>query len=98
MNYVPVFRPIVQQEMDEAYAWYEERSPELADDFLACVYQQVDLVCQMPEAYRLIYRDVRRTLVKRFPYAIQYRIVSSRIIIIAVVHMRKNPRTVRSRS
>jgi hypothetical protein len=25
--------------------------------------------------------------VKRFPYAIQYRIVSSRIIIIAVVHM-----------
>jgi plasmid stabilization system protein ParE len=98
MNYVPVFRPIVQQEMDEAYDWYEIQRPELGDEFLECVSQQVHLICQAPEAYRIIYRDVRRALVKRFPYAIYYRIISSRIIIIAVIHTRRNPKKIKSRT
>jgi plasmid stabilization system protein ParE len=98
MNYVPVFRPIVQEEVDQAYQWYETQRPELGDEFLDCVSRQVNLICQMPEAYRLVYRDVRRSLVKRFPYAIYYRIVSSRIIIIAVIHTRKNARKIQSRT
>ncbi|MFM2429512.1 MAG: hypothetical protein RLZZ511_725 [Cyanobacteriota bacterium] len=98
MNYVPVFRSIIKSEIDQAYEWYESQRPELGDEFLECIHQQVNLICQVPEAYRVIYRDVRRVLVKRFPYAIYYRIISSRIIIIAVIHTRKNQNKIRLRT
>ena len=35
----------------------------------------------MPESYPVVYRDIRRALVRRFPYVIYYRIVSSRVIL-----------------
>ncbi|WP_396133662.1 type II toxin-antitoxin system RelE/ParE family toxin [Chamaesiphon sp. OTE_75_metabat_556] len=45
----------------------------------------------MPESYPAVYRDVRRSIVRRFPYTIYYRIVSSRVIITAVFHGRRDP-------
>jgi plasmid stabilization system protein ParE len=98
MNYVPVFRPIVQPEIDEAYQWYERQREELGDEFLDCVGNQIALICQMPEAYPIIYRDIRRSRIKLFPYVIYYRIVSSRVIITAVFHTRRNPKDAKARN
>jgi len=92
MNYVLVFRPEVQKELDEVYSWYENQQPGLGDNFLEQVAETLDRICQMPESYAAVYRDVRRAMVQRFPYAIYYRIVSSRVIITAVFHGRGNPK------
>ena len=46
----------------------------------------------MPESYAVVYRDVRRAVVRRFPYAVYYRIVSSRVIVTAIFHSRLEPR------
>ena len=32
-----IFAPEVQQDVDEAYSWYENRRPGLGEDFLSCV-------------------------------------------------------------
>ncbi|WP_448573879.1 type II toxin-antitoxin system RelE/ParE family toxin [Trichothermofontia sp.] len=87
-----VFRPEVRDELDEAYSWYESQELGLGDDFLEQVNEALDRICQMPESYPAVYRDVRRAVIRRFPYIIYYRIVSSRVIVTAVFHGRKNPK------
>jgi plasmid stabilization system protein ParE len=51
----------------------------------------------MPESYPVLYRDVRRAVVKRFPYAIYYRIVSSRVIVTAIFHGRRDTKALQER-
>lgn len=91
-NYVLVFRLEVRDELDTAYQWYENQQVGLGDDFLDCIEQMMQHICQIPESYPVVYRDVRRAVIQRFPYAIYYRIVSSRIIVIAIFHGRRDPK------
>ncbi len=92
MNYVLVFRPEVREELDEAYNWYENQQTGLGDDFVNCIDDILNLICQMPESYPIVYRDIRRSVVRRFPYAVYYRIVSSRVIVTAIFHSRRDPK------
>ena len=98
MNYVLVFRVEARNELDDAYSWYESQQLGLGDDFLEQVEETLTRICQMPEAYPAVYRDVRRSTVRRFPYTIYYRIVSSRVIITAVFHGRRDPKTWQDRT
>ena len=97
MNYVLVFRPQVRNELNEAYDWYESQQSGLGDEFLECIDEIINRICLMPESYAIVYRDVRRAVVKRFPYAVYYRIVSSRVIVTAIFHGRRNPKAWQSR-
>jgi plasmid stabilization system protein ParE len=51
-----------------------------------------------PELPATIYRDVRRALVRRFPYAIYYRVEPERIAVIAIHHGKRDPRHWQSRA
>jgi plasmid stabilization system protein ParE len=93
MNYVLVFRPEVREELNEAYNWYENQQTGLGDDFLNCIDDILNRICQMPESYPIVYRDIRRSVVHRFPYAVYYRIVSSRVIVTAIFHSRRDPKS-----
>lgn len=98
MNYALVFRPEVREELTEAHRWYENQQLGLGDEFLDCVDEMLNRICRMPESYPVVHRDVRRAVIRRFPYAVYYRIVSSRVIVIAIFHGRRDPRFLRSRS
>ncbi len=54
MNYALVFRPEVREEVDEAYSWYESQQLGLGDNFLDCVDEILDRICQMPESYPVV--------------------------------------------
>ncbi|WP_254174183.1 type II toxin-antitoxin system RelE/ParE family toxin [Planktothrix pseudagardhii] len=98
MNYVLVFRPEVREELNEAYDWYENQQTGLGDDFLDSIDEVLNRICQMPESYPIVYRDVRRSVVRRFPYLVYYRIVSSRVIITAIFHSRRDSKTLKIRT
>lgn len=98
MNYVLVFRPEVREELEEAYNWYESQQPGLGDDFLGCVDEILNRICQIPESFPVVYRDVRRAVVRRFPYVVYYRIVSSRVVVTAIFHGRREPKVWQARS
>ena len=89
MNYVLVFRPEVQEEVNEAYNWYEKQKLGLGDEFLDAVEQTLNRVSSMPESYQVVYRDVRRAVVKRF---------SSRVIVTAIFHARRDPKLWQTRN
>ena len=98
MNYVLVFRLEARNELDDAYSWYESQQLGLGDNFLEQVEETLARICQMPESYPAVYRDVRRSIVRRFPYTIYYRIVSSRVIITAVFHGSRDPKSWQART
>ncbi|MEA5599632.1 type II toxin-antitoxin system RelE/ParE family toxin [Nostoc sp. UHCC 0252] len=98
MNYVLVFRPEVREELNDAHSWYESQKPGLGDEFLDCVDETVNRISQMPESYVIVYGDMRRAVVRRFPYAVYYRIVSSRVIVTAIFHGRRDPKSWQTRT
>ena len=62
------FLELAQYELDDAFLWYEEQMPGLGRDLLDEVDRSIHRVARWPLAGKEISTDVRRCLVKRFPY------------------------------
>ncbi|MCB1949933.1 MAG: hypothetical protein KDF62_13215, partial [Nitrosomonas sp.] len=46
---------------------------------------------ETPQQYRKIYKNIRRALCKRFPYAVYLIKANQDIVVIGVLHHRRNP-------
>jgi plasmid stabilization system protein ParE len=92
-----VFHPDVEDEVRAAYQWYESRQTDLGDDFLAAlevVYRRLETA---PEIHQVIEQNVRRALLRRFPYAVYYIVFPGRVEVIAVQHCHRDPAAWQSR-
>jgi plasmid stabilization system protein ParE len=52
----------------------------------------------MPELHAVVYRRMRRALVERFPFAVYYRIDADDVVVLAVTHSRRDPKSWQSRA
>lgn len=84
--------------MNEAHTWYESRQLGLGDDFLVAVEDAIEDLREHPERYRRVHGDVRRALIRRFPYGVFYLVEAERIVVIAVFHARRDPRVWQDRA
>ena len=46
-----IIAPEAQQDVDEAYRWYEDRRLGLGEEFLGCVDACIQAIWRMPELY-----------------------------------------------
>lgn len=83
--------PEAELDLIEAIRWYDERDQELGDDFLRCVYQCIGSLERNPRLYPIVHRQMRRALVRRFPYQILYEIEIEEIMIYAIYHSARDP-------
>jgi plasmid stabilization system protein ParE len=90
MSFPLVFHPAVQDEIEEAYRWYEQHQTGLGQEFLRALDEVFNRLRQTPGAHQLIYKNVRRALPRRFPYSVFYRILADRVEVIAVQHSRRD--------
>jgi plasmid stabilization system protein ParE len=81
-----------REEFDEAFDWYERKRPGLGVDFMTCVQETLKYVSKTPRRYPEVLQDVRRAPVRRFPYSVLYRVESSRVMIFAVFHGKRDPK------
>ena len=98
MNLPMIIQAEVREEIDEAYTWYEGRRTGFGEEFLTEIQLVLDRIQQNPELHAPGYRSVRHALVKRFSYAVYYRIEPDRIDIIAVHHSKRDPKRWQSRA
>ena len=91
-------RPEAEQDMREAYSWYEAQMPGLGANFLLHVDAAFRSVQRYPLQYPVIYRNARRCLVRRFPYSIIYVVEDKRIVVLAVFHAKRDPKSWQTRS
>lgn len=97
MNYEVLIRPEAETDITEAYEWYEEQAEGLGEEFLRAVDACFAAIQRIPTAYSPIHRQVRRALLRRFPYGIFYIIEADRIIVLACFHARRNPKQLQER-
>lgn len=89
MNYS--FHPDAEVEFTEAIEYYEEKESGLGYDFAVEVYSTIERTMAFPKAWPVIEEDIRRSLIRRFPYGILYSEEKEGIYIMAVMHLHRNP-------
>lgn len=99
MSYKIKLLPIVHTDLRKAKKWYHEKSETLAQEFKAEVNKEIDCIGEYPEHYQRKYKELRQSLVTRFPYAIFYLVEEEqkRIVVFGVLHTSRNPEIVRRR-
>lgn len=85
------FRPEAAADLEEAAIWYEEQKAGLGAQFLARTEETVQRIQENPEHFPVILRNTRRAMLKRFPYSVFFRVLSQEILVVAVMHFRRNP-------
>jgi toxin ParE1/3/4 len=92
------FRPEAEQDLRAAWDWYEDKRPGLGDEFLARIEAVLSRIQANPEQFPRTHHELRRALIRRFPYALFYLASSERIVVVAILHHHRDPINWRSRS
>jgi plasmid stabilization system protein ParE len=85
-------RPEVEDDLEDAAAWYESQRAGLGHRFLDEVLAALSGIADMPLGHAVIYRNTRRAWMRRFPFGIFYQVESDGVIVIAVIHGSRHPR------
>ncbi len=91
MSYRVAFRRAAIREFEEAALWYDGQRRGLGEEFIYEIEQSLSSAASAPLRYPLVFGDVRRTVARRFPYSIYFRIRSDSMVVLAVFHGRRNP-------
>jgi len=97
MRYKVIVRPEAENDLEEAFTWYESKRIGLGYDFLLQVDAGINFIKRNPEIHPTEYKETKKHLIKRFPYKIIYFVENGRLIILAVLHNKRRPELVEIR-
>lgn len=85
------YHPDAESELAEAARFYERKVPGLGKRFSQEVALAAGKILDTPERWRVVRSDIRRYLMRRFPYSILYRVAGQEVRILAVKHHSRHP-------
>lgn len=85
------FHPVADSELLAAAQYYEGQQAGLGKHFLMSVQDAVNRIVLNPDLYQIVELDVRRCLIKTFPFGILFRKRPGKIVIMAVMHLHRDP-------
>lgn len=91
MSFDVQIRRAAELDVAEAQLWYESQRGGLGGEFLSEVSHVFDRLAETPLIYQVVYRDVRRAMVRRFPYLIWYRVLGEVVTVLACTHGKQDP-------
>lgn len=97
MTYRLFVEPAAKADIAAAKEWYEAQRPGLELEFrdeLDSVFRRIE---SNPLEIAMACRDVRQVAVKRFPYVISFVFRDNRVLVIAVLHGRREDTNWKSR-
>lgn len=97
MSLPVVFRHIARQEIDNSIAWYESERPGFGAEFTSEVERVLIRIAESPKQFRRIRGEVRRAVLRRFPYTIDFLLEPTQIVVLAVFHVKRNPMKLENR-
>ena len=93
-----IVRPPAEADIAQAATWYENQSPGLGLRFLDAADQLFRRLRDSPLQFPFVSTDVHRALLHTFPYAVYFRVSDDAVLVLAVLHLSRDPRTWRGRS
>ena len=70
--YPVIFTLAARAELIDAQDWYENEAPGLGRRFRAAVEAVIQRMSANPRQFPAVYKNIRRALLRRFPYALMF--------------------------
>ncbi len=86
------FTAATRADIADAYDWYEEQRTGLGEEFRSELNVAFTLLSEFSEAGPTVHLNVRRLLLRRFPYAVYFRVVGAVIEVRGCLHLHRDPR------
>jgi hypothetical protein len=96
MIYPVRFLPQVQTDALNGCFWYERKATGLGEEFLRVFYARSNGLARNPMAHEKVHGEFRRCLLRRFPYAIYYRVKAGLVVVFGLFHCARDPRTLQT--
>ena len=93
-----VIRPEAEAEISEAFRWYEDKNEGLGSEFMRALDASLSYIQRNPMAYAVIHKQMRRALLRRFPYSVIYLIEGGKIVVLACFHASRDPKQWKKRT
>jgi plasmid stabilization system protein ParE len=90
-TYRLIIRPDAEAEITEAVLWYESQKRGLGSEFLRAFRAATSVLKRNPFMYQVVLADVRRILLRRFPYGVFYEVHGSEVTVLACLHAARDP-------
>ncbi len=91
------FLPPAKGELTEAIVYYNSQSEGLGYEFAAEIKRTLERIAQYPDAWFGLSSRTHRCRTKRFPYGVVYQVRKETLLIVAVMHLSREPETWKSR-
>jgi hypothetical protein len=89
--------PEAELDLLRAFRTYESVQRGLGRRFIARLQDVIDRITVSPEIHAVTYKNVRQTLVRKFPYTVCYIFEDGVVSIIAIYHTSRDPKSWQSR-
>jgi hypothetical protein len=76
-------------DLESAAIWYDSQRSNLGDEFTGAVRSLLKRIEENPLQFPVVYKDARRALMNRFPFAIYFRLAEDRGLVVAVMDLRR---------
>ena len=87
-----LIQPEAEAEISEAFRWYEDKTQGLGSEFMRALDASLSAIQRNPSAYPPVYKQMRRVLLRRFPYSVIYLLNDNRIVVLACFHASRDPK------
>jgi plasmid stabilization system protein ParE len=86
-------REEADEEIYEAFSWYEQQSPGLGDRFIGELEVVFQKITSAPQHYKIARSVFRQASVRSFPFVVYFEIYKNAIIVVySVFHTKRKPK------
>ncbi len=93
-----IIRPEAELDVESSAVWYERQQPGLGSRFVDGLNEVFARITETPLQFPQLDKGVRRALLRRFPYGIYFVPEPHRLVVLAVLHLRRHPDTWKRRT
>ena len=86
-----IVRPDAEADITDAAVWYETQSNGLGSEFSRSVDACLADIGRAPRRFPVIRRNMRRALLRRFPYGLFFVEAEDVVKVVACLHVRRDP-------
>jgi len=86
-----IFTQGAREEVIEAQDWYEREAPGLGRHFREAIDALIERMSANPRQFPVVFKDVRRALLRRFPHSLFFVMEGETLLVIACFHASRDP-------
>jgi plasmid stabilization system protein ParE len=86
-----IFTQAARGELIEAQDWYEREATGLGRHFRQAIDSLIERMSDNPRQFPAVFKNLRRALLRRFPYSLFFVVEDDAVIVIACFHASRDP-------